>query len=115
VLLSNLRELLGREAFRQPDQYRPQPSMNQRDLAIDEPANENVLGFADRGENGEDPATLPMRPPAALDRFTHDRFCEPGSISLRRSQHDAVFPHECKRLPRARDHAFTEAARSIQR
>ena len=82
VLLSNLSKLLGREALGEPNQRRPEPAMNQGDLAIDEPADKDLLGFGDGCKDCVDVMTLRVRPPAAVDGFADDGLGEARSGSL---------------------------------
>ena len=72
MLFTDLGQLLRREAVGEPDQRRPESAMNQGDLAIDEPADEDMLGFGDSFEDCEDLVTLRVCPPATLDGFTDD-------------------------------------------
>ena len=76
VFLSNLHQLLGRETGGEPNKQRPELAMNQRDLAIDEAANEHLLGIGDGFEDCEDVVALSVRPPTALDCLADDALCE---------------------------------------
>ena len=50
--------------------------MNQRDLAIDEAANEHLLGIGDGLKDREYVMALRVRPPTALDWLANDSLCE---------------------------------------
>ena len=76
VLLSHFGQLLRRETSGEPNQRWPEPPMNQRDFAIDEPANEHLLGIGDSLEDCEDVMALRVRPPTALDWLPDDGLCE---------------------------------------
>src|SRR6266478_8559890 len=82
VLLSDLGQLLGREAAGEPNQRWPEPAMNQRDFAIDEPANKDLLGFENCFKDGVDVMILRVRPPTALDWFADDGLGEERGGSL---------------------------------
>jgi hypothetical protein len=43
VLVSNLCKLPGRETFFEPNEERPEPPMNQRDLSANEAAHQNLV------------------------------------------------------------------------
>ena len=72
--------------------------MNQRDLAIDEPTRQDLIGSGDGSEDGVDPMTLRMGPPAAFDGFADDGLGEARGGSLRRNEDDTLFPDEGQRL-----------------
>ena len=46
--------------------------MHERDLAIDEAADQDLLGLGDRLQDRVDATTLPVSPPASLDGLTSD-------------------------------------------
>jgi hypothetical protein len=94
VFLLNLCQLLGRETRREPNERWPEPTMNQRDLAIDETANEHLLGIGDGLKDCEDVMALRVRPPTALDWLADDGLCEARDRSFGRHQDNAVFPDE---------------------
>jgi hypothetical protein len=98
VLLSNLSKLLGRKAFGEPNKGRPKPPMNQRDLPVDEPAHEHLVGVGYRPKDRVDVMALWMCPPAALDVFADDSFRKAGRRPFGRSEHDAVLSDESQRL-----------------
>ena len=98
VLLKDLSELFGCEALREPNERRPKPSVNQRDLAIDEPTYENLVGVDDSPKDRIDVVTLWMCPPAPLDGFANDSFCKARHSSFGRNEDDAMLPDESQRL-----------------
>lgn len=100
VLVSNLSELFAREASAEPNERRPKPPMNQRDLAADKSAHENLIRTGNRPEDRIDVMTLWMGPPAALDVFADDSFRETRGGTFGRSQDDAVFSDESQRFLR---------------
>lgn len=98
VLLSNLSKLVGGEAASETDKQRPKPPMNQRDLAIDKPAHENLVRIGDRSEDRVDVMTSRVRPPAPLDVFADNRFRKARRSPFGRSEDDAVLSDESQRL-----------------
>jgi hypothetical protein len=82
VLLSDFGQLLRRETAREPNQRRPEPTMNQGDLAIDEPTHKDLLRLGDRSKDCVDVMALRMCPPTALDWFAGDGLGEAWSGSL---------------------------------
>ena len=97
MFLANLSKLLAREAIGEPNKRRPKPSMNQRDLAADEPAHENLVGVGDRPKNRVDVTALRMRPPAALDGFADDSFRKPRRSPFGRREDDTMLSDESQR------------------
>jgi len=92
VLVPDLGQLLGHEAVGESNQRRPEPAMNQRDLAVEEPTHEDLLGFGDGFQDGVDVVAPRVRPPTAFDGFADDGLGETRRGSLRRSQHDTMLP-----------------------
>jgi hypothetical protein len=82
VFLSNLYQLPGRETRREPNKRWPEAAMNQRDLAIDEAANEHLLGICDGLKDCEDVMALRVRPPTAFDLLADDGLCEARDCAL---------------------------------
>src|SRR5436190_9761357 len=80
---------------RHADDGRPEPSMHVRDLAANEPADEDVGGIADAPGQREDLLSSGMAPPAAAHTRARDRVRErrdPRAGDVRRLQHDAATP-----------------------
>jgi hypothetical protein len=73
MTLVNLCQARVRKPIRQSHQSRPQPTMNVRDLAVDEPADEYVRAIPHRARSGEYLAPPRMCPPAATNRPARDR------------------------------------------
>lgn len=71
--LSNLSELLRREASCGANERWPEPTMNESDLAVDEATDENVISTANRPRDLEDLVALRMRPPTPPNGLARDR------------------------------------------
>ena len=82
VLVSDLGQPLGCELVREPNQQRPEATVNQGDLAIDQPTKKNLVGFGDGLKDCVDPATLRVRPPATFDWLADDGLSEARSGPL---------------------------------
>jgi hypothetical protein len=76
VLFANLRKVFGSEAFGETDQRRPKAPMNEGELSLDEPADQNFVRFTDGSDDPEDVMALRMRPPAPFDGLADDRLGE---------------------------------------
>ena len=98
VLLNDLRKLPGRKAPGEPNQRRPKSAMNERDLSINESADENLIRLGNRFEDLEDVMTPWVCPPAPGDRFTDDGFGEPGYRTFGRNENDTVLPDKGQRI-----------------
>ena len=90
VLLSNLRKLLGREAFGEPNKGWPKPPMNQGDFSTDQPAYENLVRIGHRAKDRKDVVALRMGPPAPRDGFAGDSFGKARRGPFGRSEDDAM-------------------------
>lgn len=88
----------SRQAIRRPYERRPQPPMDERDLALDEAAHENIIAVADGACHGEDLAAFRMRPPVTANRRARDGLGQRRHRSTRGFENDAVLPNERKRL-----------------
>ena len=98
VLLNNLRTLPGRKAPGEPNQRRPESAMNERDLSVNESADENLIRLGNRFEDLEDVMTPWVCPPTPGDRFTNDGFSEPGCRTFGRNENDTVLPDKGQRI-----------------
>lgn len=98
VLLNNLRKLPGRKAPGEPNQRRPESAMNERDLSVNESADENLIRLGNRFEDLEDVMTPRVCPPAPGDRFTDDGFGESGYRTFGRNENDTVLPDKGQRI-----------------
>jgi len=94
VLLHNLCELLGREVLRKPDKRRPQSPMNQRDLAVDEPAHENLVGVDDSPKDRVYMVALWVRPPTPFDVLADDSLRKSRHSPFGRNEDDAMLSDE---------------------
>jgi hypothetical protein len=101
VFLMNLRELLAGEAAFQFDQCRPEPAVHDSHLSVDEPALQQVAGFAERLQHGEDSMAVRVRPPASPDRFAKNRFHQTRHGSSCGNQHGAMLFYEGQGVVRA--------------
>lgn len=98
VLVPDLSQLLRGETAGDPNQRRPEPTVNQGDLAIDEPTNKDLIGFGNGSNDCVDLTTLRVCPPATFDWFADDGFREARSGPLGGNEDDAIFSDECQRL-----------------
>jgi hypothetical protein len=57
-------------------QVRATPPMDERDLALDQPAHEDIVAVADGSRHREDLMTLWMRPPAASNQLSGYDLCK---------------------------------------
>src|SRR5690242_463046 len=70
-------------------QCRPQPAMDQRDLAVEETADEHVGRIANCRQNVVDETAAWMRPPVPGDGLAEDGFDEARRAPFRRREDDA--------------------------
>lgn len=92
--LVNSSEPRWREPLRRANQRCPVPTMDIRDLTIDQAADENVVRIADCAGESEDLTAAGMGPPTPAKGLTHDRLDEGGHRPGRRLEDDAVLAHE---------------------
>lgn len=98
VLLINGSQPFWREPIRDPDKSRPEPTMDKRDLAVDETGRYHVGGTEHLVDDIEDLVTGPVPPPAAPDRLARDELGEIRDQALGRLQHDSLVTHPLERL-----------------
>jgi len=72
VDLVNLSESPSRESMCRADQRRPETAMDVGDLAVDEPAHEDIIGITDYSGECEDLVASGMRPPAPANGYARD-------------------------------------------
>lgn len=94
MFLVNASQMLAWKTLGDAHQSGPQASMDIRDLAVDEPADEHVSAVPHGAGQGEDLTTARMRPPAAMDGTAGDGTCERWHWTGARFEHDAVCSHE---------------------
>lgn len=114
VDLVDLGELFLGEALRRTNKRRPQATVNECDLAIDEAAHEDILSTAYCLREFENLVTLRMRPPAPANGTACDGYRKRRDWAGRRLEDDAVFAHECCSLSRCHPE-FLRAAQRIWR
>ena len=74
--------------------------MNEVELAIDWPADQDLLGVCDGFNDRKDLVTLRMCPPTALRGFADDCFGEAGCAFLGSNEDDAILADKSERFIR---------------
>jgi hypothetical protein len=90
VFLADLGDLLWSKAGGQFHEGWPQPSMNERYPPVDEATDQDLLGFADLGENVVDGVGARMRPPIAAYDLASDCVNEAGNGTFGRYENNTV-------------------------
>ena len=98
VDLTQLREVNCSKPTRRSDKRGPQPPMDKRDLAVDQPTHEDLVAVADRSRHREDLITLRMRPPATSNRLSSYDLSKRRDGPARGLKHDTVLPNESESL-----------------
>lgn len=94
VFFVYLRDLIGGQAVRQPDQGGPEPTMDKGQLPIDQATNKDVRRVADGLNDPENLPALRVSPPASTDWPAGNDFDEAWSRSPGRCENDAVLANE---------------------
>ena len=98
VLLVNRCKPLSGEAVGDTDKRRPDPSVDQRDSALDQASCNDIPGLAKAVENGEDLMAGCVAPPASADRLAGDLLCKIRHGPTSRLQHHALLTHPSQRI-----------------
>lgn len=105
VDLPQLRKAIRRKAARRSDKGRPQPPMDERDLALDKPTHQDIVAVADRTGQRKDLLAFRMRPPAAPNRTSSDGLSKRRGGPVRGFKDDTVVTNERERLASSHCHA----------
>ena len=95
VLIGHLGQLASSKTSLEPNESRPKPTVNVRDLSIHQLADENVRARRDELNESKDPSTMQMRPPATVNRFACDKVGQVWHRPASRLKHNTVSPDEC--------------------
>jgi hypothetical protein len=82
VLLAYFRDLLTWKSGGKSNQRRPQASMHQSDLSLDQTTNKNIFRLSHSFEYREDLMTLWMTPPTPFDWSARNYLGQPGHGSF---------------------------------
>jgi hypothetical protein len=103
VNLTDLSEVAARESLGNANHSRPKPAVNVGDLAVDEAADQDLVGIADCPREGEDLLASWVRPPAPVDRFAGEGVGEGGHQASTGFEHDAMLSDERECLTRGHE------------
>src|SRR2546428_11970847 len=94
VPLASPRKVTQWKPARRSDQSRPQPSVNERDLALDQATHKDFVAVADCSRHREDLVTFRMRPPATPNWLSCDDLGKRRHRPLRSLEHHTVLTNE---------------------
>ena len=98
VLLVNRCKPLSWEAVGDTDKRRPDPSVDQRDSALDQASCNDIPGRTKAVENSEDLMAGRVAPPASADRLAGDLLCKIRHGPTSRLQHHPLLTHPSQRI-----------------
>ncbi len=96
VLLANLGQPCARQPVGQPHEGRPQPAVHERQLAVDEAADEEFARLGEPRQLAEDLLALRVTPPAAADWPAGNELSDVRGDALGGDQDDAVAASEAE-------------------
>src|SRR5215212_1591356 len=85
---------IRRKSFRNSNQCRPQPAVNESYLSIHQPTHQHLIRISYCLQDSEDLAAVWMSPPATFDRLAGDRLCQSRNRPFGRSENHSMFPHK---------------------
>ena len=98
VLLVYRCKPLGREAVGDTNKCRPDPSVDERDSALDQASCNDILGGEKAVENGEDLMAGCVAPPASADWLAGDLLCKIRHRPASRLQYHPPLTHPSQRI-----------------
>jgi len=107
VLFRDLGETVRRQAAGEPDERGPQATMNERDLATDQLADEHVAAVGDVRGGAEDLLSFRVAPPASTDALAGHELGEVGHAAARGPEDDAFALDEGEGLSRVHHYSGT--------
>src|SRR5262249_7629305 len=85
------------QSWREADDGWPYAAMHERNVAVDEPRDQDVRRIAHAARDTKDVPAARVRPPGAADAAAGDRFGEIGNRSARSFQHHPMLLAEAQR------------------